>query len=218
MPSRDNRRPPDTEVEVLRGPASGGDPLESASGHTGPPGWLRSPVAALILAMIIGGGAGYLVGHYRAGTPAALPSAGTASTAGPFTGSVPIAATGNRCAVQQGTRLQLGVEIVNRSGAAVTVHPARVVLPLGGLRVRAQTWGSCAQLSSTPGGTDRSVPPAGTTWLAIAFDVLVPCPAPLPVQISLDYAEGRRTGVVDLLPFPDLGDVRYTDPRCPTGS
>ena len=168
--------------------------------------------------MIIGGVAGYLVGHYRAGTPNALPSAGTASTAGPFTGAVPIAATGNRCAVQRGTQLQLGVEIVNRSGAAVIVHPARVILPLGGLRIRAQAWGGCAQLSATPGGNDRSMSPAGTAWLTMTFDVLVACPAPLPVQVSLDYTQGGSTGIVDLLPFPDLGDVRYTDPRCPAGS
>ena len=221
MRSGDDDQAPATRVEILpdggdAGPG-GADVIESGPG-TRTPGWIRTPVVVVLLAMVVGGAAGYLVGHRRAGTPAA-PPAGSASTTAPWTGSAPLAATGGRCAVQQGARLQLGLEIRNRSSTtAVVLHPAQVILPLHGLRVRRVTWGGCGQLAPAPGSADRTLPPGGTTWLAMTFDVLVACPAPLPVQVTIDYVEGGRAGIVDMLPFPDLGDVPYTNPGCPTGS
>lgn len=217
---RDADQPSETEVEVLREPAAGragADVIESGAPRRRPPGSLRVPAVLMVLAVVVAAAAGYLAGHQRAATVARAPLPSATGSVAP-TGAVPIAATGNRCAVQRGTRLQLGAELVNRSGTAVVLSPVRAVLPLGGLRVRAAAWGGCGQLSAAPGRDDYAVPAGGTAWLSMTFDVLVACPGPLPVQFTIDYTQAGRPGVVDLLPFPDLGDVPYTNPRCPSGS
>src|SRR5689334_20626531 len=159
MRFRDDEHAPATPVEILRddGDAgqSGVDVIESPPG-TRAPGWIRTPVVIVLLAMVIGGVAGYLVGHHRAGTDS--PSVESVSTGAPETTSLPVSATGNRCAVQEGTHLQLGVELLNRSTTPVILRPARVVLPLNGLRIRSVTWGGCGQLVPAAGGADRMLP------------------------------------------------------------
>jgi hypothetical protein len=57
---------------------------------------------------------------------------------------------------------------------------------------------------------DDVVPPGGTAWFSITFQVLVSCPSPLPVQFSVSYQGNTRPGTARLPGFPDLGKVSYT--------
>lgn len=54
------------------------------------------------------------------------------------------------------------------------------------------------------------VPPGGTAWFSVTFQVLVSCPRPLPVQFSVSYQGNARQGTARLQGFPDLGKVSYT--------
>jgi hypothetical protein len=125
--------------------------------------------------------------------------------------------TGARCSAQHGAQLQLGLEVVNRSGTIATLRRLDPVLPLGGLRPSASAWSGCGQLTPVPAG-DRALAAGATTWLTMTFDVLDRCPAPLPVGFTLTYTQAGRPAVADLRGFPDLGDVPYTGTRCPQSS
>jgi hypothetical protein len=57
---------------------------------------------------------------------------------------------------------------------------------------------------------DDIVPPGGTAWFSVTFQVLVSCPRPLPVQFSVSYQANTRPGTARLPGFPDLGQVSYT--------
>jgi hypothetical protein len=177
----------------------------------------RGIAGLLVAALVVGALAGYLAGirHAEARTAGPGPHASTTDSVAPLAAqSVP--RTGNQCSAQLGDRLQLGVEIVNQSATTVTLHRVETVLPLDGLRATASAWGSCGQLSSVDAATPHSLPPGATTWLTITFDVLIPCPAAIPVLFTLTYTQAGHTTISDLSGFPDLGDVPYT--RCPAGS
>jgi hypothetical protein len=156
---------------------------------------------------------GYLFGSRHRATTAtpATPSSSTTPAV-----AQPIAGTSKRCSVQLKDRLQLGIEIINRSTTTLTLRQVQAALPLHGLRATATMWGSCGQLPSAAGGGDYPLPAGATTWLTITFDVLVPCPAPIPVLFTVHYTQSSRSGTTDLPGFSDLGDVPYT--KCPTGS
>jgi hypothetical protein len=169
---------------------------------------------ALIL-VVVAAAAGYLFGH-RHGAATATPSAPPSSAAPEV--ALPVVPTSKRCSVELKDRLQLGLEIVNQSATAVSLRKVEAVLPLKGLRATATSWGSCGQLSPAPGGDNYPLPAGATAWLSITFDVLVACPAPLPVGFTVQYTQGGLSGIADLPGFPDLGDVPYAGGRCPTGS
>ena len=57
---------------------------------------------------------------------------------------------------------------------------------------------------------DDVVPPGGTAWFSVTFQVLVSCPKPLPVQFSVSYRGNTRQGTARLQGFTDLGKVSYT--------
>jgi len=87
--------------------------------------------------------AGYLGGHLQGRTPQPLRPAGAASPLSsqrstPQNTAPALGATGNLCAVQHGTTLQLGVEVANQSDQALAVGDFRAVLPIGGLRATVQ--------------------------------------------------------------------------------
>jgi hypothetical protein len=177
-------------------------------------------IAGLVVAALAAGAvAGYLVGirdvETQAGTAGPGPHASTTGSAAPLAAQS-VTRTGNRCSAQLGDRLQLGVEIVNQSATTATLRRVETVLPLDGLRATASAWGSCGQLPSVDAATPHSLPPGAVTWLTTTFDVLIPCPAPIPVLFTLTYTQAGHTAVSDLRGFPDLGDVPYT--RCTAGS
>jgi hypothetical protein len=79
--------------------------------------------------------------------------------------------------------------------------------------------GSQAGTSGMPPGATRLgdalqgddvVPPGGTAWFSVTFQVLVSCPRPLPVEFSVSYQANARPGTAPLPGFPDLGQVSYT--------
>ncbi|MGX6602973.1 hypothetical protein ACWKSP_12665 [Micromonosporaceae bacterium Da 78-11] len=169
-----------------------------------PPPARRSVTAGVVLAVVAAAAAGYVVGarQEKAPTPAP-PAAGEITT------------TGHRCSQQSGAGLQLGVEIANRSATDAVLRQINVDLPLGGLRPKEVSWGSCGQLSPAQGGASFELAAGATTWLAVTFDVLVACPAPLPVRFTVDYEQDGRTATVTVPGFPDLGDVPLAASKCP---
>ena len=182
----------------------------------GRPGWRWRCLAIGLIA-------GYLVGHEQARPsalfrPTAAPAVSAASSAAPgvatprptVTITVPdLTATGNRCAVQDGTTLQLGIEVANQSSRTVAVSRFQAVLPIGGLRATTESVGTCGALAS--GAPTSVMLPAGATeWLTITFRVLVRCPGPYPVQFQVSYIDSGTLTTTQLDEFPDLGQVTYS--------
>jgi len=178
----------------------------------------RRPAVLAVAVLAVGLIAGYLAGHQHSRPPAAPPTArasatasATAGSAQPATLDLPpaLTATGNRCAVQSGTMLQLGIEVANQSPRPVAVGSFRAVLPIGGLRATGIAVGTCGALpNGAPGAV--TLPPGATEWLTITFQVLVRCPQAYPVQFQVSYTGGGRSTVVQLDEFPDLGQVAYS--------
>jgi hypothetical protein len=222
-----------------------------------PLGWRPSRGAAIlgIAGLIVGLAAGYALGYRHLGQ-AVRPSrataagtvhsavAGSAAPVGPaafaggpgayssnlvIAGFSGLAQTGGECSVQSGRDLQIGVEVINLSGTAVTLGQVRPILPLGGLRPLSRQWAPCGTISPSSRaaeggamifinaatgevdtGSAAVLPPFGTAWLSVTFRVLVACPGPLPVQFSVSYQENGRTHTDQLPGFPDLSQVTYT--------
>jgi hypothetical protein len=170
----------------------------------------------VVLALAIGLIAGYLGGHQQARTTAAPPPVPTTSprpspraTAPAYPSLVPaLTATGNRCALQRGKTLTLGVEVANQSPRAINVGRFRAVLPLGGLRATAASVGTCGALY-TGAPFSPALAAGATEWLTITFDVLVRCPQPLPVQFAVSYTGSGKAATAQFDEFPDLGEVAY---------
>src|ERR1700733_4025501 len=217
-PSTYNRRmyPSDDGRDVI----ANGDQRDRPGGRRSwRPGWAGRSSAIVGLALAIGLIAGYLGGHQqRQATPPPRPIKTTSPPSPSPQPTAPqsvfpdLTATGNRCAVQSGTTLQLGVEVANESDHALGVGEFRAVLPVGGLRAVAATVGTCGALQPGP---PASLPrPAGQTeWLTIPFHVLVRCPQPYPVQFVVSYTDSGKAAMAQMDEFPDLGQVAYSG--CP---
>jgi hypothetical protein len=140
---------------------------------------------------------------------------------------------GARCAMQVGTSLWLGVEVLNDGPGQVVLQSVRVRLPVpGGVGQPANVmWAACGQLSPVvvPFGAPVVVPfgaqqvqsgvaAAGqlklaeraTLWVSAVFPVTVGCPGPYPVLFALTYADTTGTISESDLGFNDLGGVAYT--------
>lgn len=87
---------------------------------------------------------------------------------------------------------------------------ADVNLPLGGLRVVESAWGSCGQFAAVDDADPHALPSGATAWLRMTFDVLTPCPGPLPVLFTVTYAQAGKVAVTNVGGFSDLGEVSYT--------
>jgi len=171
-------------------------------------------LAALAVGLLLGFAAGRHTGGAKA-RPAPRTTEKTA-VAVPLIGDAGIIFTGNRCAVQHGRTLQLGIEIDNQSGSTITINRIRSKLPLGGLRQISSEVGACGSVT-VPGGSPVTTVAAGTsTWLTATFAVKVRCPAPLPVLFVVDYAISKKAASVYYEGFPDLGPVPYTGCRART--
>jgi hypothetical protein len=175
-----------------------------------------------------------------AGFPAGAGAYSSRLTVG-LSGAQDLAQAGPECSAQHGHQLQVGVAVINLSESTLTLGPIKPVLPIGGMRPIAEQWVPCGTIpSSWPGsgpGSDTfiwvststgstgypnllpggdTVPPGGTAWLSVAFQVLVPCPRALPVQFTVSYSESGRPQTTRLTGFPDLGEVPYSG--CTGGS
>jgi hypothetical protein len=170
-------------------------------------------VGLVCVALVVGVIVGYLVGARPAQrkTSATVP---TEEAPTPLSlvsaGAQPPTATRKRCAVQLGNQLQLGVELVNQSSLGTTLMRADVNLPLGGLRMTESAWSSCGQLAAVDDTDPHALPSGATAWLRMTFDVLTPCPGPLPVLFTVTYAQAGKVAAANVGGFSDLGDVSYT--------
>ena len=190
--------------------AAGAAGVIEMGGH--PPRWpwgtARGPAISIVLAALAAGLLlGFAGGRLQAGAN------GRPARAATGVGATAITMTGNRCAVQLGHALQLGVEVVNRSDRTVALRQIEPVLPLGGLKAVASRWGTCGALPELgPGpGQATALGPGATGWLTVTFDVMADCPQPLPVQFKIGYAQADRLVTAELPGFPDLGQVRYNN-------
>ena len=194
-----------------------GDPeLDEISSSTPWPRRRRWSVVGLVAAALI---IGALVNYYaatrgsrpradrNAPTGAPSPSPSRLLVLGP---GQPPTVTGTRCSSQLGNTLQLGIEIANLSATGTTLLGADVELPLGGLRLTAIAWGACSQSNARDGSNPYPLPSGTAVWLRMTFDVLVPCPAPLPVEVTLRYAQAEKVAVTSVGGFSDLGGIPYT--------
>src|SRR5260370_8495029 len=108
---------------------TGADTIELGSGHA--PWWAggfhRTVLTASVAALLAGLVLGYLAGYHQARAKAGPgPPGGATATAAPAAGVAALTDTSNRCAVQLGRELQLGVPITTSSSRAVFlphVHP-----------------------------------------------------------------------------------------------
>ena len=189
-PGRDPRRWPPQAASVLGDPGAAGRP-----GH-----WLRRR-------------------RWRAGEHATAPAPSRAAApAAPFSaGGFPLSQSGPRCSVQTGRELQVGLQVTNLSPAAVRLRRVEVVLPLGGLRVTSQAWGSCGELPAhwrSAGRGSPPHPPAGGQLLVhghLPGAGEVPEAAAGPVHAHLRPA--GPPGGDPAAGFPRPGQVPYS--RCP---
>jgi hypothetical protein len=189
------------------------------------PGWAGRGTSVIAgLALAVGLIAGYLGGHQphptaptpRPTAPTPRPTKATSppssQAATPQDAFPDLTATGNRCALQRGTTLQLGVEVVNESDHTLAVGRFGAVLPVGGLRATAATVGTCGALPVWP-PISPTLPAGQTVWLTITFHVLVRCPQPYPVQFVVSYTDSGKLATTQMDEFPDLSQVAYSG--CP---
>jgi hypothetical protein len=179
------------------------------------PGWAgHRTIAVATGALAVGLIAGYLGGRLQGRTPQPLrPAGATSALSTPQNAAPALGATGNLCAVQHGTTLQLGVEVANQSDQALAVGDFRAVLPIGGLRATGASVGTCGALSAVAPAS-VTLPAGATEWLTVTFHVLVRCPQPYPVQFVVSYTTAGKMSTQQLDEFPDLGQVAYSG--CPT--
>jgi hypothetical protein len=171
---------------------------------------------ALVATLVIGIVIGFVSGRHGAKSAAAKSVSPASPSASPSFLTFRAPSLRESCSAQSGKQLQLGVEIVNESALPFTIDGLQPVLPLGGLRTRRISTGECGRLGG-PGPDEvvgYNVAANASVWINITMDVLVPCPAPLPVQLRIRTTQSGLTATTDLSPFPDLGQVPYSG--CPT--
>jgi hypothetical protein len=189
----------------------------------------RGAVILLAVGLIAGLAAGYAAGYHQAPRNASAPPTASASPALPVPPPAPqivikgteIRGTGTvfadglaltqdtgTCSVQSGRELQLGVQVTNSSTAPIVLSRIRAVFPLSGLKVVSQQWAPCGAIGAVQGPV--ALEPGDSTWFSVTVQVLVACPAPLPVQFTVNYTYGGEAAIVTLPGFPDLGQVPYT--------
>jgi hypothetical protein len=203
--ARDGARPSDPGGEVMAAPA----PRRR---------WVRV-VALLAVGFVLGWGVGYDQGTEDAPTSDNAGPTGPAGTTAPAAGggTAGLRATGERCAVQVGTQLWLGMELVNTGPGRLVLRRVRINLPLGGLDETEVLLGACGQLEALDAARDAGGDPeaevdgSASAWVSGIFDVLEDCPAPYPVQFLVDYTDPTGDNyAVASGSFNDLGEVDYS--------
>jgi hypothetical protein len=198
------------------------------------PPWRPPPGAAILLAvgLIVGLAAGYAAGYHQAPRNASAPPTASASPAPPVPALAPqivikgtaVQGTGSvfadglaltqdtgMCSVQAGRELQLGVQVTNSSTEPIGLRRIRTVFPLSGLKVVSQQWAPCGATGAVQ--VPVILGPGDSTWFSVTVEVLVACPAPLPVQFAVSYTYAGKAASVTLPGFVDLGQVPYTGCR-----
>lgn len=176
----------------------------------------RTELAVVATAFVVAVVVAYLVGAAHDHSTSTGPSTAASTSAdGAPSGSLlapalTLVQTGAQCATQTGGQLELGIEVANRSAAALQLTSVDPVLPLGGLRADVESLGACGQVGPAPAAAGASIAAGATAWISSVFDVLETCPQALPVQFAIDYLQGSRAARVTLGGFSDLGGVSYS--------
>ena len=189
----------------------------------------RGAVILLAVGLIAGLAAGYAAGYHQAPRNASATPTASASPAPPvpapapqivikgtavqgtgsvFTDGLALTQDTGTCSVQSGRELQLGVQVTNTSTEPIVLTRIRTVFPLSGLKMVSQQWAPCGAIGAVQGPV--ALEPGDSTWFSVTVQVLVACPAPLPVQFTVNYTYAGQAAIVTLPGFPDLGQVPYT--------
>ena len=200
-----------------------------------PLNWRPPRGAAILLAVgvVIGLAAGYAAWSHQAPRNASASPTASASPAPPvppapqmqivikgtaiqgtgsvFTDGLALTQATGTCSVQSGRELQLGVQVTNTSTEPMVLSRIRTMFPLSGLKVVSQQWAPCGAIGAVQGPV--ALEPGNSTWFSVTVQVLVACPAPLPVQFTVNYTYAGQAAIVSLPGFPDLGQVPYTGCR-----
>ena len=200
-----------------------------------PLNWRPPRGAAILLAVgvVIGLAAGYAAWSHQAPRNASASPTASASPAPPvppapqmqivikgtaiqgtgsvFTDGLALTQATGTCSVQSGRELQLGVQVTNTSTEPMVLSRIRTMFPLSGLKVVSQQWAPCGAIGAVQGPV--ALEPGNSTWFSVTVQVLVACPAPLPVQFTVNYTYAGQAAIVTLPGFPDLGQVPYTGCR-----
>ena len=195
--------------------------------------WRPPRGAAILLAVVLIAGlaAGYAAGYRQAPRNASAPPTASANPVSPppaqiaiqgtvipvdgtgtvLTGGLALTQDTGTCSVQSGRELQLGVQVTNGSTEPIGLGGFRTVLPLSGLKVVSQQWAPCGVIGAVQ--VPATLGPGDSAWLSVTVQVLVACPAPIPVQFVVGYTYAGGSATVNLPGFPDLGQVPYTGCR-----
>ena len=133
-------------------------------------------------------------------------------SSGPFN---QVIGTGNRCSMQKGNQLQLGVEVQNELDVPITLIGVHVPYATGDeLRPIGSTRGACGQLPGADNSiTGYPVAVGALVWVTVTIDVLTDCPAAAHLTIMINYSRNGQPATTLIGDFPDLGDVPYTGCR-----
>jgi hypothetical protein len=176
----------------------------------------RAAVILGVTGLLAGLAAGYAASAWNArksAPPGPLPSAAPASVLPLGVGGSPLGFYGSRCSLQVGHDLELGLEVTNDAPALLTVLGIKAVLPMSGLKPLSWAWGPCGELPGTS-PPDQSLATGKSSWFTVTFQVLVSCPAALPVQFNFQFdlrsSQESRGALASVPAFPDLGQVPYS--------
>jgi hypothetical protein len=95
-----------------------------------------------------------------------------------------------RCSSVSGTRLKMGMQVVNHSADQVMLTGVTVAVPPNGLLVRSTGWTYCADDVTT--ADTLVLAPGASAWVSVTTDTLIPCPANLSVTFVVSYRRGDR--------------------------
>jgi hypothetical protein len=193
------------------------------------PRWRPSRGAAVLAAvtLLAGVGAGFAAGSGTSGGAAPAPvTVSTVSTATtPNLAVNPLTLRGpaveqfpESCSAQAGSELQLGVEVLNDSPAAVTLTGVNASFPGSGgvLSEVSWQWAPCGAITYGLYQSTVHLAPGAGAWLSVTLKVNVPCPAAYPVPFTVTYSQDGATLTARLPGFAGLGDVPYSG--CPSPS
>jgi hypothetical protein len=170
-------------------------------------------VAALAVGLLGGYLGGYQIGdaHARGLIPKPKPTSALALS------SFGLAETGAQCSTTLGRQLQIGVEVVNGSPAAIRLGALTARFPRGGMTATGATaWEPCGTLPNANAANGPVLPVGASTWLSVTVTTSGECPDGLPVEYVASFDQDGQTYTVALPGFVEMGTALLKG--CPAAS